>query len=936
MFRLTRCSTTLLSLIVACVFGTARADEPAPTPPTEAPPAETPPAEPPPAEPAPAPVVTGTIKGTIIDLQAQTGLPAVTIQIHGPAGAQTVASELDGTFKLELPPGQYTLTFSTPDFQDETRTVTIVEKQVAQLDLSMGPDVVKGKEETIEIYDTLDTRKASAVLAERRAAATVSDAIAAEQISRSPDSNASDAAKRMVAATVQDNRYVVIRGLGGRYSLTLLNGVILPSPDPDIPAAPLDLFPASLLTNITVHKTFAPDMPGNFAGGLLGIETRTYPSKFFLRAKLGMGNDSTSSFHTLNGQSGGSLDMFGYDDGTRSLPSAIPDDKLAGDPSLSAEQRASQAGSFRNAWTVKQRRATPNLSFSTTVGDTHNVNHRPLGYVASLSFGHGYRRRLAHIARVGGDDGMGGTAPSLLQLDDQQGIEQANLGAVAGVGYSPARKQRLDLFALYSHTADITSSSVTGTDNTSTVIDRTRLQFLERSLLFTQLVGDHQLADKAYLEWQANVAQVGQHEPDTRDLLRTQSTDGRFAISTGTGGAERLFGELSDTTLGAGAAVRMPYDAVKLKIGSSIQRSARDYQQRRFHFDLSGDSVFLDPDQAFSPANAGATMSMYESTLPSDGYTATRTIGAAYAMADVQPVEKLRLVGGARFEASRLDVGLDSKIDLMAPPMPHTTHSDNDVLPSLNAVYALTPEMNLRAAYGMTVARPNFREIAPSLYYDYVRRRVIGGNPELDETTIHNVDVRWEKFLGDNEVLAASVFGKYFTDPIERTVEVSGDGDNVSFANTPNAKTYGLELEARFSLGRLARQLSAFSFGGNLSLIGSRIDVGGATRPLQGQSPYVANLGLGYGAGGTRVDLLYNTFGRRIEEVGTGGAGNVYEEPFHRLDLAVSQDLSKGLKLKLAGSNLLNQRVLRTQDGVEIFAYKAGVVVLGSLELAVE
>jgi TonB-dependent receptor len=275
----------------------------------------------------------------------------------------------------------------------------------------------------------------------------------------------------------------------------------------------------------------------------------------------------------------------------------------------------------------------------------------------------------------------------------------------------------------------------------------------------------------------------------------------------------------------------------------------------------------------------------------------------------------------------------------MLPAMPHTTRDDTDVLPSLNAVYALTPATQLRAAYARTVARANFREIAPAIYYDYVRRRVIGGNPNLVETQIHNGDLRIEHFLGDSEVVAASVFAKRFDQPIEKTVENAGDGDNVGFANATRANSYGAELEARVSLGRLSRALAAFSVGGNLSLIGSRIQLGGgAHRPLQGQSPYVANLGLGYEQArlGTRVDLAYNSFGRRIEEVGTGGAGNIYEEPFHRLDLTVSQPLPRHLRFKLAATNLLDQRVVRTQDAVEIFAYQVGVTLLGSVEYSLE
>jgi outer membrane receptor protein involved in Fe transport len=945
----------LVSMIVVAGGATAQADDPAPpanpppaeaTPPADAPPADQPPpAEtPPPADttpadaPPPAPPAHGTVKGRITDKATKEGLPAATLVIKGGKGDQTIATELDGTFTLDLEPGTYTIQLSTPEYVEQSRTVVVTADQVFALDVPLDLVAQKGAEETIEVYDTIDTRKASAVLAERRAAATVSDAVSAEQISRSPDSNASDAAKRMVAATIQDNRYIVIRGLGGRYSLTLLNGIPLPSPDPDVPAAPLDLFPSSLITNLTVNKTFSPDMPASFAGGALGIETRSYPTKFTFKAKVGVANNTLSSFRAQNGQNGGSLDLLGFDDGDRSLPSTIPDKKLAGDFSLPAEQRNAQIASFKNNWNVERGTVGPNLNLSTSVGDTAKVSGQRIGYFGSLSYGHGYAHRHSHIARVGSMDADGNRVPSVMQLDDEMGTEQASLSGIASGGWTPKSGHKIDLFNLYSHSTDISASQVTGTENNSSIVDRTRLQFLQRELLFTQLTGEHKLAPKVIFEWQGNVSRVQQHEPDTRDLLRTQTTDGRFAISNSVGGAERLFGDLSDTTVGGGAAVRLPFEAVKLKIGSSIQRSDRAYQQRRFHFDVMGDSVYSDPSDAFSPSGAGTAMGMYEATMPTDGYLANRTVGAAYAMADVNPTEHLRLVGGARFEASRLDVGLESKIDLMAPKKPRTTQSDNDVLPALNAVYTLPDSMYLRAAYGMTVARPNFREIAPALYYDYIRRRAIGGNPDLQETKVHNGDLRFEKYLGDSEVLAASVFAKHFVDPIERTVEDAGDGQNVGFSNATSANSYGVEVEARVSLGRVADALDELSVGGNLSLIGSRLQVNGVTRTLQGQSPYVANLGLGYESKRTktRVDLLYNAFGRRIEEVGTGGAGNVYEEAFHRVDLAVSQPLPRDVRLKLSGSNLLDQRVVRTQNDVEIFAYKVGVTVVGSVEMSFE
>ncbi|HEY4057964.1 MAG TPA: TonB-dependent receptor, partial [Kofleriaceae bacterium] len=836
-------------------------DKPAETP-ADAPPADAPSAEPRPEAQGPQ----GTVTGRVIDKATNEGMPAATISIQGASGDQTLATDLDGTFTLKLAPGEYTIDFETPEYVGQTRKVVVVADKAQNLDLALELVQQKAKEETIEVYDVIDTRKDSALLAERRFAPTVSDAIGQQQIARSPDSNAGDAAKRMVGATIQDNKYLVVRGLGGRYSLTLLNGVPLPSPDPDMPSAPLDLFPASLITNLTVNKTFSPDLPASFAGGALSIETRTYPTKFTFKARVGVADNSQASFQNLNGQNGGNLDFLGYASGDRGLPSSVPRHTLAGSSQLTTEQRAEQASGFKSNWELEKGTVGPNLGLGATLGDTVKIADQRVGYTAAVSYGHGYAERKAHISRVGETDGNGGHLASPMQLEDTAGIETATLGAIGSAGWSPKRGHKIDAFAMYASSTDITSSDVLGTENNGSDVERTRMQFLQRTLLFSQLLGEHKLSDNAILEWQGTASHTGQSEPDTRDLLRTSTGDGSYAIAGGAGTAERLFGTLGENTFGGQTAVRVPLEQVKLKFGAGISHSERDYQVRRFHFDVTGDARTMEPNDAFDPDTAGTSMSMTEMTMPTDGYKATRTIGNAYAMADISATKDLRFVAGARFEASRLGVGLESDLRGLTANMPRTNHDDNDVLPSLNMVYAVLPNSNLRLAYGMTVARPNFREIAPALYYDYVRRRAIGGNPDLQETKIHNGDLRWETFLGENEVLAASVFYKYFDSPIERTVEDAGDGQNIGFTNTDHAQTYGAELEARISLGRLSDALGEFSVGGNLSLIKSSNDIGGGhTRALQGQSPYVANVGLGYesNATQTRVDLLYNSFGHR-------------------------------------------------------------------------
>ena len=408
-------------------------------------------------------------------VRAKRVCPATYIQIKGgPDGDQTLATRARRHVQADARAGHvrapvHDARLHRRDAQDHDRR----EARRSPLgDIVARDDPAKAKEETIEVFDTIDTHKSSAVLAERRAAATVSDAVSAEQISRSPDSNGADAAKRMVAATVQDNRYIVIRGLGGRYSLTLLNGVPLPSPDPDMPAAPLDLFPASLITNLTVNKTFSPDMPATSPAA--HSASRRARIRRASRSRRRSASRTTRSRRgaTLNEQNGGSLDVLGFDDGTRALPSTISDTKLATGSNA-------EIASFKNTWTLEHGTAGPNLSLGATLGDTQQ-DRRPSH---RLLHERQLRPRLrapsrAHPKASGSEDGNGGRLPSVMQLDDEQGIEQANLSAIGVGGWSPKPGTALDTFTLYSHGTDISASQVTGTENNSSVVDRTRLQFL--------------------------------------------------------------------------------------------------------------------------------------------------------------------------------------------------------------------------------------------------------------------------------------------------------------------------------------------------------------------------------------------------------------------------------------------------------------------------
>jgi outer membrane receptor protein involved in Fe transport len=306
-------------------------------------------------------------------------------------------------------------------------------------------------------------------------------------------------------------------------------------------------------------------------------------------------------------------------------------------------------------------------------------------------------------------------------------------------------------------------------------------------------------------------------------------------------------------------------------------------------------------------------------------------------MADLLALDPFRVIGGLRYEVAELDMTLGNALGANPDQIQRPSRTDRKPLPAVNAVYALSNRANLRAAYSITLARPHLRELSEQLFVDYVRRRVVSGNRDLQETSIQNGDLRWEMFLEGGELIAASVFYKHFNKPIERVQVIAGSSLNVNFRNSDSAQSYGLELEARITGARFSPRLSPIYLGTNFSLVQSRITTGEIKRPLQGQSPYAANAELGFRKGKTQLAVLYNLFGPRISETAVQqGDTDIVEEPVHRLDLTWSQGLGRGFSLKLSATNLLNQRTVFTQNDVEILAYRMGVTGLATLEWSYE
>jgi len=882
----------------------------------------------------------GSLSGEVRD--KGTGQPvagAVVRLLEGGVGAAEADDR--GRFVLSCPAGTVQIRVTADGYRPRrVRGIRVEPGRRTGVQVMLEPEPLAVLE--VVVSARADLRTEGALLQARMRSGSVSDAVSSEEMSRAPDSAASDAVKRVVATTLIDGRYAAIRGLGGRYTSLLLNRVNLPSPDPDEVSFPIDLLPASLLSNLSVTKTHTAEMPANFGGGTLGIETNSFPETLEVKAKLGLGMRSDSTFRSMPTYRGGKADFLGYDDGSRGLPGTLPEGIPAASfvPGMDGATMEAIGESFRNEWESSRRRAWPHVDLGLTVGDTVPLGTTRLGYLLSANYSHRDHVRRSRTIKVAlDDDGTG------LRVRDEaevlRGAENARIGVLVDLGLRIDASHALEVLSLYLHDADKVAEAAAGYNETDGQdFESGRLQFIARTLSFSQLRGLHRFpgARNLELEWSGDVSLVIRDEPDTRDIKHQVLEDGRRRFSMGPGSGERRFTRLRDLALGGRIEAMLPLPAIHLRLGGAVQHSSRDLDSRRFRYQFVGQDpsvLFLPPSEMLGPESVGPNFRIEERTSNADAYQASLLVASAWVSGQILASEPVHLLPGLRMEYARQSLESGTPYSVVDQGEPGVHRDDLSFVPSLNARWAIRKDMNLRAAYGWTLARPQFRELAPFAYYDFTRRRTVSGNPGLDLTRIHGADLRWEWFpKGSDGVLAASVFYKHFDAPIERVILTASQGD-VGYQNAPRAWLTGGELEVRTSLGVLWKGLREFRLWANAAVIASRVGFRSdqATlqtsrrRPLQGQSPWVVNVGLGWTgrASGTEVHLLYNAFGRRITEVGFDRLPDIHEEPVHRLDLTVSQRLGHGFRVRLALANLAYQPVLARQGDVTVFRYQPGI-----------
>lgn len=876
----------------------------------------------------------GQARGRVVD--GPSGRPLASVYIRADNTEYQTETDSHGEFALALPPGKYKLQFAFDLYAIQAFEIEIRDGQDLRFDQPIRMQLeASGRSEKIVIREP-PRRSTEAANRQRQESAAVSDIVSGEEIEKAADASASQAASRVTGATVVGDRFVYVRGLGERYGNALFNGAPLPSPEPDQQAIPFDVFPASLLANLRIVKSATADIPGDFAGGSVQINTQDFPSRFQLHAGITLGANTQTLFQPMLTYRGGGLDWLGLDDGTRALPR-----RLAGQSELDYYRR------FPNIWSTDTKTGLPNYGLSFSVGGLKEINGRRLGYLASLTYGAEAQTRLEEIRtfyldadaerrpvlrpNIEYDNGTFGDGSPRRSSRSTYSVQWAALTSLS-LQLSP--QHRVSLTGLFTQNADdearVYKGYNTGTDRE---ISYSRLRFIARSLLFVQLSGSSLLQSRlgsGTLDWNLTYALAARSEPDNRELAYQRGTEGgAFRLANSGTSGQRFYSQNGEHQAFASLDYGQSFTAWnklsgRLRVGASGRGRFRDFSAARHRFGYTGVvplDASLPAEELLGGAALGNPTEARDQTNPFDRYHGIMGIYSAYALVDLPLHQSLRLNLGLRTELSQ------QRLFSRTPEMPQTDSTialdSVDPLPSLNLVYQMRPAMYLRGSVSMTLARPEFRELAPFQFTDFFGGETVQGNPDLQRTRIVNADVRWEWFLGAVDLIAVSGFYKYFDKPIETVIQ--GGADIIrSYANATSAYIVGAELEARKELVFAGRGLHGLSLGSNLTLLYSRVDlsqtVGSQTdpdRPMQGQSPFVVNLfaELEPPKWGTQARLLYNVFGERIDSVGASGQPNRWEQPRHQLDLAVAQRLPHGFSLRLSAKNLLNSPVQIIQKG---------------------
>ena len=784
------------------------------------------------------------------------------------------------------------------------------------------------------------------LLAERAKATAMVESFGSEQISKSGGSDVGDIVSRISGATVAEGKFAVVRGLADRYTLSTLNGVDIPSADPDRRAAQLDLFPAQFLNRVDVNKTFQPDLPGGFAGGAVNIVTRAFPERPIFSFSIGTSYNTQSSLRDdflLTDQ--GSWDWFAMDDGTRALPGVAERTDPVG--SLDPVDPIIETSFASRKFSPIAGDSAVNSSMSLAFGDTTYLFGRPLGFLAGVN----YKTDYSHYSD--GDivkQGDAATEKPDETFSDARSVIEYMWGSLATLAYQISDNHQLSYNFMFVQTAEDEArhlrGEVDGVTDGDLYLDKQILHWTERNLNLMQFKGDHLFPDLAdvRLDWVYSIANTSQDEPDHRivqflgnDTDHTYVAEGKSKPTKPT----RLWRELQEDNQSFRTDLTIPLSPYSgrnnsIKTGYYVSQSEQTYDTRAWEV-LPQQVQFL-PFFIGHPflTNGNANLLgdprynehlIYKNFPANFQYVGEQTIQAGYVMSTWSPLEWLRVVGGVRYETTEITV--DTVNITKADEQFFSSIDQKDLLPSLSATFTLTPTLQLRAGWSETIIRPIYREISRAELYEVARGRTIRGNTNLTLSASENFDARLEWYPRPGELISLGAFYKRIDRPIEQAQE-DVTGEFIFYDNYEYADVFGVELELRKNFrGFWGAPYDQFSLGFNYAYIKSEVPrtqeqkdnqiiFTGETssfRPLYDQPEYVLNADLTWDCflSGTSITISGGVVGRRLVLVGYS-TPDEYDEPAPQLEFSISQKIGRHWKARFSAKNLLDPVYETTQD----------------------
>ncbi|MFN4808010.1 MAG: outer membrane beta-barrel protein [Bacteroidota bacterium] len=881
------------------------------------------------------------VQGKVINLRNE---PVAGATIKVEETNKQFSANVEGMFRVSLEEGKkYSLLVSSTGYNSKLVSDIDANSLNEDLVIVLEPKVVSG--EAIVIRSTRRQESTVALISFQKNNTSLSNGLAADFIKRTPDKNTGEVLRRVSGASIQDNRFVIVRGLSDRYNSAMLNGALLPSTEPDKKAFSFDMLPAAMIDNIIINKTATPEYTGEFSGGLVQVNTRDIPTKRVFSVGIGFGYNNQSTLKDFTSNARNRFDWLGFDDGSRNLPDSFPktaqEYRTLGKNAAGLNKQIELTKLFSgDAYVEEVRTAEPIKNYVITYANTHSFkNGGQLGTLLSVNYRNA--RLMYNVGRAFYEaDGK-----NVFEYNDQQNHYQVTNGAVLNLSYVQKRS-KISFKNIFNQFYEDNYYSRTGY-NTNRLNDiRFYSSFLnQRTLFSTQLEGEHQLTKTGIkFKWNGNGGYNWKKQPDLRSALYARRIGTNEAYEIDPDDTRRFYSDLKDFSVGTTGQFIVPMswggkDKQTLKFGGSNLTRVRDFRSRIFRYNITNFNSFIasnankDLIAAFRPTNMGISGYILEDfTNNQDRYFGASVLNAAYMMLD-NKFSDLRLVWGLR--AENFQQLLTSKIQTGERSVLLTKKWD--FLPSANLMYSLNSKQNFRLSASRTVARPEFRELAPFAFFDYETNYGVKGDTSLRRSSVLNYDARYEWYPKSNESITIGAFYKDFTDPIEFRLDPASNADSrrYFYQNATSARTYGLEIEVRKGMEFLSPSLKNLFFFGNYTLTSSEVrfnDLSAgdkeitAARPLQGQSPYLINAGFQWTSEKFNASLLYNRVGERLALVGNTEFPNVYERPRNQLDFQISKKiLSNNGELKLNIADMINNPFYFYENIDQSFAFKKGV-----------